>query len=164
MKKTSQIIVMAALCLNFAYGQDTQKCVNTKKNNTINYQGSLPYKYDFSGFKSGYPCGYRISNDDFMKGKSITVRNYTITQLFALAMGAGDKSCPAIPADHIFLEVREPKQLEEIKCFQLVVPFYLADNFYTIMQQCLNAEFPEYAVSLQSRGRESVMVIKDKEY
>jgi len=149
------MIVMAALCLNFCYGQDKQKA-----NSCVNQ----PYKFDFSGFKSGYQPGYRISNDEFLKGKTITVRNYTITQLFALAMGAGQAAKAAIPAENIVIDVREPNKLNQIKCYQLIVPFYLTDNFYIIMRQNLQEEFPEYVVKMGNRGSQSYMTIKDKQY
>ena len=186
MKKTSQIIVLAALCLNICYGQDKQSCSEQTKVlqkhkrikagvQPINSSVNQPYKYAFSGFKSGYKSGYRISDDEFMKGKSITVRNYTVTQLFALAMGTGqmkktvmtDKSyepMPAIQAEKIIIDVRQPEKLNQIRCYQLVVPFYLTDNFYVIMRQSLNEEFPEYMVKMERREGGDYMVIKDKEY
>jgi len=151
MKKTILTFAMAALCLNFCLAQDKQKA-----SSSVNQ----PYKFDFSGFKSGYKSGYRITDDEFMKGKSITVRNYTITQLFALALGAGKHG---IPADHIIIDVREPGKLNQLKCYQLVVPFYLTDNFYIIMQQSLHEEFPEYIVKMERRGTEYFMLIIDKE-
>ncbi|MES2454256.1 MAG: hypothetical protein V4594_01895 [Bacteroidota bacterium] len=175
MKKTSQIIVLAALCLNICYGQDKQSCSEQPKalqknkrikagvqpvNSTVNQ----PYKYAFSGFKSGYKCGYRISDDEFMKGKSITVRNYTVTQLFALAMGAGEMKSTLVQAEKIVINVRQPEKLNQIRCYQLVVPFYLTDNFYVIMQQSLNEEFPEYIVKMERREGGDFMVIKDREY
>src|SRR5215217_4999312 len=94
MKTTTPLIVMVAFCLNLSYGQEKQKCsmlAKPSRANSLavkpkNSAANQPYKYDFSGFRSGYKSGYRISNDDFMKGKSIIVRNYTITQLFALAL------------------------------------------------------------------------------
>lgn len=154
MKKTTSFIAMAVLCLNFCFGQ-------VKSNNSsIN----KPYKYGFSSYKSGYKPGYRISTDEFMRCKSITVRNYTITHLFALALGAGDKTNPLIPEEKILLGVRQPSKLKQLKCFQLIVPFHLIDNFYVIMQQSLNEEFPEYIVKMQKFEKECYMVIEDKEY
>ncbi len=178
MKKTTQIIVMAALCLNFCYGQSKITNLNkgncatgqaaSKSNGNASPQANLPYKYDFSGFKSGYKSGYRISNDDFMKGKSITVRNYTITQLFALALRlhpANDTSTEqARGKDQIVIDVRQPDKLNALHCYQLVVPFYLTDNFYVIMQQSLIEEFPEYVVKMERKGDANCMVIKDRVY
>jgi hypothetical protein len=166
MKKTTQIIVMATLCLNFCYGQVKQKC---------NPSSTLPYKYDISGVKSDYKPGFRITDDEFMKGKSIIVRNYSITQLFALAWrldNIGNTSGnfkdtaeeQTKHTDRILIDVREPERLKALHCFQLVVPFYLTDNFYVIMQQCLDAEFPEYRAKMERKGGEYFLVIRDKVY
>jgi len=103
-----------------------------------------------------------------MKGKTIVVRNYTITQLFALALklriakDASDKQTSG--NDQIIVEVRQPEKLKSLHCYKLVVPFYLTDNFYVIMHQSLNEEFPQYVVKMERRGGEDVMVIRDKEY
>jgi hypothetical protein len=166
MKTTISIIVLALFCLNFCYGQGKQNC---------NASTTQPYKYDISGFKSGYKPGYRITDDEFMKGKSIIVRNYSITQLFALALrldNAGNTSANAKDTseeqtkntDRILMDVREPEKLKSLHCFQLVVPFYLTDNFYVIMQACLNAEFPDYVVKMERKDAANYMVIKDKVY
>ena len=176
--KTTPLILMALLCLNFCYAQDKKNCPKPAKTSQgitakpdikpNNASVNQPYKYDFSGFKSGYQPGYIVTDDAFMKGKTIVVRNYTITQLFALALrlriakDASDKQTSG--NDQIIVEVRQPEKLKSLHCYKLVVPFYLTDNFYVIMHQSLNEEFPQYVVKMERRGGEDVMVIRDKEY
>lgn len=164
MNKSILTIIVAALCLNFCYGQEKKNCPKPIKTSQ-----NQPYKYDFCGFKSGYKPGYIVTDDVFMKGKSITVRNYTIAQLFALALrlhnnnSNNDTSEKQTSQDQIVIDVRQPEKLNTCYCYKLVVPFYLTDNFYIIMQQSLNEEFPQYTVKMERRGKEDVMVIKDKE-
>jgi hypothetical protein len=163
MNKSILTIIVAALCLNFCYGQEKKNCPKPTKTSQ-----NQPYKYDFCGFKAGYKPGYRITDDEFMKGKSITVRNYSITQLFALALRLQNPNKDtskeqAINKDQIIIDVRQPDKLNTLYCYKLVVPFYLTDNFYIIMQSSLNEEFPQYIVKMERRGNTDVMVIKDKE-
>jgi hypothetical protein len=175
MNKTTSFIAMTVLCLNFCYGQEKQDCSRQTKSSKKSLQVkpnnssvNQPYKFHLSGFKSGYQPGYIVTDDVFMKGKTIVVRNYTITQLFALALklriarDASDKQTSS--NDHIIVEVRQPEKLKSLHCYKLVVPFYLTDNFYVIMHQSLNEEFPQYVVKTEKRGGEDVMVIRDKEY
>ncbi|WP_316788847.1 hypothetical protein [Pedobacter frigoris] len=159
MKKTIQSVVMAALCLNFCYGQNKKTCPKPETTRT--------YVYAFSGFKSGYKTGYRISEDQFMKGRVLTVRNYTITQLFALALRLErphDTSEKANDQERIVIDVRQPEKLKRIYCYKLVVPYNHQDDFYVLMQRSLNDEFPEYIVKMEKRDKEYFMVIRDKEY
>jgi hypothetical protein len=151
-KKTKITFVMATLCLNFCYGQPKSK-------SPIDTTATI-FKYGFTGFKSGYPSGYRMNRDAFGNYKTITVRNYTITQLFAVALGAGRQ----IREEAIMKEVREPKKLDAIYCYKLMVPAWQADNFYIIMQQNLNLEFRDYQASMEERNGKYYMVIRDKEY
>jgi len=159
------LVLMAALCLNFCYGQEAAKQSKIPFKNAKPHPASAhqDYVYAITGFKSGYKPGYRIDEQEFVKGRSITVRNYNIIQLYKLALEAGVPEC-AIDSAHILVDVREPKKLQAIHCFKLVVPFYQTDNFYIIMQRCLNGEFSEYTVKMESRGKESFMVIRDREY
>lgn len=159
------LMLIAVLGLNFCYGQEAAKQTkipfkDAKPNPASAHQD---YVYSISGFKSGYKPGYRIDEHEFVKGRSITVRNYNIIQLFKLALEAGMPEC-AIDSAHILIDVREPKKLQAIHCFKLVVPFYQTDNFYIIMQRCLNEQFPEYKVKMEVRSKESFMVIRDREY
>jgi hypothetical protein len=170
MNKSIQTIIVAALCLNFCYGQDKKNCPKPIKSPQLKQNNSSvnqPYKYDFSGFKSGFQPGYIVTDDVFMKGKTIVVRNYTITQLFALALRLdnpkNDTSQKQVSHNHIVIDVRQPDELNARHCYKLVVPFYLTDNFYIIMQRSLNEEFPQYTVKMERRGEADVMVIKDKE-
>ncbi|MHA4894630.1 hypothetical protein ACXZ1K_07765 [Pedobacter sp. PWIIR3] len=151
MKKTRLTFVLATLCLNFAYGQEKQKC---KIDNTFSV-----FKFGFCGYKTGYKPGIKISPDTFGKGKTITVRNLPITQLYAIALNCGKQLCD----DNIILDVREPKKLQELRCYQLIVPYNQLDNFYVIMHQNLNLEFPEYAAKMELRNNLNYLVITEKE-
>jgi len=44
----------------------------------------------------------------------------------------------------ITIDVMNPDKLQEIRCYKIFVPQQIA-NFYTIMQQSLKLEFPDYA-------------------
>lgn len=159
MKKTMQLVVMAALCLNFCYGQHKNNCPKPGTSRT--------YVYAFSGFKSGYKTGYRISEEQFMKGRVLTVRNYTITQLFALALRLErphDTSINANEQERIIIDVRQPEKLNRKYCYKLVVSYNHQDDFYVLMQRSLNDEWPEYEVKMEKRGKEYFMTIRDKEY
>jgi hypothetical protein len=151
MKQTILTLVMAALCLNLSYSQTKQKCPDQNKPQT--------FQYGITGFKSGYKPGFRISEHKFDKGRTIMVRNHSITRLFAIALGAGTTICD----EQIILDVKEPKKLSQIHCYKLVVPSWQTDNFYTIMQQNLNAEFPGYLVAMECRNDKYFMVIKDRD-
>lgn len=179
MNKSIQTIIMAALCLNFCYGQEKKNSAKPTKSSKATAKTGIrqannssinqPYKYDLCGFRSGFQPGYIVTDDVFMKGKTIVVRNYTITQLFALSLRfhnpKNDTSKKqASGQDRIIIDVRQPDQINTRYCYKLVVPFYLTDNFYTIMQSSLHEEFPQYAVKMERRGGADVMVIKDKEF
>jgi hypothetical protein len=149
MKTTKLTFVMATICLNFSYDL-------IKEKSAVQNQLQL-YQYGFCGFKSGYKPGFRIKKGVVNRGKTITVRNYTVEQLFAIAYGA---SAP-INKEQIINEVMEPKKLQEIRCYKLFVPQQQIGSFYTIMQQNLNMEFPDYLITVEKRGRENCMIIKD---
>jgi len=134
MKTTKLTFVMATICLNFSYGQMKEKL-------PAENQFQL-YQYGFSGFKSGYKPGFSIKKEVANRGKTITVRNYTVEQLFAIAYGAG----APINKDQIIIDTIEPKKLQEIRCYKLFVPQHQIDSFYTIMQQNLHMEFPDYTI------------------
>jgi len=149
MKTTKLTFVMATICLNFSYGQ-------IKEKSSAQNQLQL-YQYGFCGYKSGYKPGFKIKKEVANRGKTITVRNYTVEQLFAIAYGAGTP----INKEQIITEVMEPKKLQEIRCYKLFVPQHQIDSFYTIMQQNLNMEFPDYIITMEKRGNENCMIIKD---
>lgn len=151
MKKARLTIVLALLCLNFAYAQD--------KHGRKSEQTAKDFKYGFCGYKSGYKPGVKISNDVFGKGKMITVRNLPIVQLYAIALCMGKQ----ISEDQIVLEVRDPKKLWELRCYQLIVPANRVDLFYVTMHQNLNYEFPEYLASMELRNSTMCLVISDKD-
>lgn len=173
MKKTIQMVVMAALCLNFCYGQDKKDCPQSEKTTLKGIKeahssaNTQVFKYAFTGYQSGYKTGYRISPDVFMKGKSITVRNYTLKQLYALALrleGVDDSSEREGAEERIALDLRQPEKLDKVYCYKLVVPYQQQDDFWVLMQRSLNEEFPEYTAVLERRGKEYFLVIRDKEY
>lgn len=117
------------------------------------------FKYGFCGYKSGYKPGVKITNDVFAKGKMITVRNLPIVQLYAIALCMGQQICE----DQIVLDVREPKKLWELRCYQLIVPAQQVDNFYVTMHQNLNIEFPEYVAKMEMRNNIMHLIITDKD-
>ncbi|MEJ2884385.1 hypothetical protein [Pedobacter sp. GR22-6] len=173
MKKTMKMVVMAALCLNFCYGQAQKDCPTEKKKGAKSIKeahtsaNTQVFKYAFTGYKSGYKTGYRISNDEFLKGKSITVRNYKLKDLYALALRLEpphDSSEREAVQDRIILDLRQPEKLEKLYCYKLAVPYQQQDNFWVIMQRSLSEEFPEYTAVMERRGKEYFMVIRDKEY
>jgi len=151
MKQTIKLVVMATLCLNFCYGQGTNKS----------------YIYALTAYKSGYKTGYRITDDHFLRGRAITVRNYTLPQLFALALkleSIKDNSVKVKDQQQIIIDVHQPEKLNKKYCFKLVVPYDHQDDFYPLMQRTLNKEFPEYLVKIEKRDKNYFMVIRDQEY
>ena len=149
MKTTKLTFVMATICLNFSYAQ-------LKEKSPAENQLQL-FQYGFSGFNSGYKPGFRIKKEIANRGKTITVRNYSIQQLFAIAYGAGTP----INHEQVIIDVAEPKKLQQIRCYKLFVPHQQIDNFYSIMQQNLHMEFPDYKITIEQKGDENYMVIKD---
>ncbi|HKG05049.1 MAG TPA: hypothetical protein VKB19_01255 [Pedobacter sp.] len=145
------ILVMAALCLNFCYGQQKQKQLSP-----IELKGC---QYGITGFKSGFKAGYVVSKNSFLKSKAIIVRNYSLSQLFALAMGAGE----VIKPENIIVDVREPKKLQQLYCYKLIVPPAQVDNFYVLMMQNLIQEFSVYEVKIECRDNKDMMLIKDRD-
>jgi hypothetical protein len=144
---TKSTFRMATICLNFSYSQIKEKSAQ---------QSELQlYQYGFSGFKSGYTPDLKIKKNS--RGQAIIDINHTIDQLFAIAYGAG----ATINKEQIITEVMEPKKLQEIRCYKLFVPHHQIDSFYTIMQQNLNMEFPDYLITVVSTGNENYMIIKD---
>ena len=142
---------MATICLNFSYGQMIEK---TPAQNQLQL-----FQYGFSGFKSGYKPGFRIKKEIANRGKTITVYNYTIEQLFAIAYGAGTP----ISKEQMVIDVAEPKKLQQIRCYKLFVPQQQIASFYTIMQQNLHMEFPDYIVTTKQRGNQIFMIITDED-
>jgi hypothetical protein len=150
---------MAALCLNLSYSQTKLKCpthTNKKCPDPCKLQS---YQYGITGFKSGYKPSIRITEDKFDKCKILMVRNQSLTRLFAIAMGAGTAICD----EQIILEVKEPKKLSKLHCYKQIVPPWQTDNFYIVMQQILNREFPVYMASMEYRDNKYYMVIKDRD-
>ena len=151
MRTTKLTFVMATICLNFSYGQMIEKSPS---------QNQLQlFQYGFSGFKSGYKPGFRIKKEIANRGKTITVYNYTIEQLFAIAYGAGTP----ISKEQIVIDVAEPKKLQQIRCYKLFVPQQQIASFYTIMQQNLHMEFPDYIVTTKQRGNQIFIIITDED-
>ena len=144
---TNPTFIMATMCLNFSYTKLKEK--STQQNDLQLYQ------YGFSGFKSGYTPSLMIKRND--RGQTLTILNYAVEQLFALAYGAGT---PINPTQTI-IDVTEHIKLQEIRCYTLFVPQQQIANFYIIMQQNLNIEFPDYIITVQKRGNENYMIIKD---
>ena len=150
-KPTRLTFVMATICLNFSYSQMIEKSPT---------QNQLQlFQYGFSGFKSGYKPGFRIKKEVANRGKTITVCNYTVEQLFALAYGAGTP----INHEQVIIDVAEPKKLQQIRCYKLFVPQQQTDSFYTIMQQNLHMEFPDYIITTKQRGNQIFMIITDED-
>ncbi|RZM00935.1 MAG: hypothetical protein EOO88_58300 [Pedobacter sp.] len=89
----------------------------------------------------------------------ITVRNLPIVQLYAIALSLGKQICE----DQIVLDVRDPKKLWELRCYQLIVPAYQVDNFWVTMHQNLNLEFPDYIATMEMRNNLMHLVITDKD-
>jgi len=151
-KKTPKpTFVMATICLNFSYAQ-------LKERSPEESQLQL-YQYGFSGFKSGRKSSFKIKKSVDNSGRTIIVRNYTIEQLFALAYGAGTP----FSKEQIIIDVREPKKLQEIRCYKLFVPQQEIDSFYAIMQQNLKMEFPHYKITIERTDNEKFMIITDAE-
>jgi hypothetical protein len=149
MKKSKLTFLMATICLNFSYGQIKEK---SPEQNQLQL-----YQYGFSGFKSGYKPGFKIKKDVANRGKTIIVRNYKIEQLFAIAYGAGTPFCE----EHIIIDIADPKKLQEIRCYKLFVPQDQIANFYTIMQQNLKMEFPDYKITVERTDDKMFMIITD---
>ena len=57
----------------------------------------------------------------------------------------------------------DSKKLQQIRCYKLFVPQQQTDNFYTIMQQNLHMEFPDYTVTTKQRGNQIFMIITDED-
>jgi len=151
MKTSKLTFLMATICLNFSYGQMKEKSPE---------QSQLQlYQYGFCGFKSGYEPGFKIKKDVANRGKTIIVRNYTVEQLFAIAYGAGTP----ITQEQVIIDVIEPKKLQEIRCYKLFVPEQQIANFYTIMQQNLKMEFPDYKITIECTDNEKIMIITDED-
>jgi len=140
---------MATICLNFSYDQ-------MKERSPTKNQLQL-YRYGFLGFNSDYKPGFRIKKEIANRGKTITVRNYTVQQLFAIAYGAGTP----INHEQVIIDVMNPEKLQQIRCYKLFVPQQQIDNFYTIIQQNLHMEFGDYKITIDYRGKENYMIIKD---
>ncbi|WP_316792049.1 hypothetical protein [Pedobacter frigoris] len=158
MKLTMKLVVMAALCFNFCYGQTKKACPKSGTTRT--------HIYAFTGYKSGYKRSCRVSADEFMRGKMITVRNYTIPQLYAIALRLAppnDASFKAGEQEKVIIDVRQPEKLKRLYCYKLVVPYNHQDDFYILMHRSLDGEWPEYEVKMEKKGKEYFMVIRDKE-
>ena len=151
MKKTRLTFLMATICLNFSYGQMNEK---SKQQSQLQL-----FQYGFSGFKSGYKPGFKVKNEVGNRGKTIIVRNYTVEQLFAIAYGAGSP----ISHERVIIDVIEPKKLQEIRCYKLFVPQNQATNFYTIMQQNLGMEFPDYKITIEQTDDKTFLIITDED-
>lgn len=159
MNKTILTFVMAALCLNLSYSQTKQKCPTHTKQKRSDPCKLQTYQYGITGFKSGYKPGIRITEDKFDKSKTLMVRNQSLTRLFAIALGAGTDICD----QQIIIEVKEPKKLSKLHCYKQITPPWQTDNFYTIMQQILNREFPVYTAAMEYRDNKYFLVIRDRD-
>ncbi|WP_316793956.1 hypothetical protein [Pedobacter frigoris] len=148
MIKTIQLVVMVMLCLNFCFSYATKGCPQPPATRT--------YVYSFKGYNSGYKTGHHFNKNELLRGRIITVRNYTVAQLFALALRLENQK-------RIIIDVHEPEKLKMKYCYKLVVPYQHQDNFYVLMQRSLGKEFPEYVVKMEKRNRRYFMVVRDKE-
>nr|WP_068886613.1 hypothetical protein [Pedobacter panaciterrae] len=147
MELTKPTFAMATICLNISY-------CKLKEELSEHTQLQL-YQYGFSGFKSGYTSGLRIKKNS--RGQTLTVLNYTVEQLFAVAYGAG----MPIKHDHNIIDVTERIKLQESRCYKLFVPQQQIANFYSIMQQNLKLEFPAYKITIELIDNEKYMIITD---
>jgi len=129
-KSIQPTFIMATMCLNFSYTHLKEKSAQ---------QSELQlYQYGFSGFQSGYAPGLKIKKNN--NGQTIIIINHTVEQLFTIAYGAGN----LINKKKSIINTMNPSRLQEIRCYKLFVPQQIA-NPYTIMQENLKLEFPEYA-------------------
>jgi len=146
-KTTQPTFVMATICLNFSYSHLKEKSPELNRLHL--------YQYGFSGFKSGYAPDLKIKKDN--RGQAIIVINHTVEQLFSIAYGAGN----AINEEQTIINVINPYKLQESTCYKLFVPQKQTANFYSIMQQSLNMEFPDYKITIEPVGNEKFMIITD---
>ncbi len=140
---------MATICLNFSYSQ-------LKEESPMHNELQL-FQYGFLGFKQGHEPNLKIRKN--YRGQTIIAINYTVEQLFAFAYGAGI----LISEQQTIIYVSNPVKLQEIKCYKLFVPIQQTANFYMIMQQNLNMEFPDYKITTESIGNKKYMIITDQE-
>jgi len=144
---TERTFAMATICLNFSYIHLKEKSIQ---------QSELQlYQYGFLGFKPSHQQGFKIKKDN--RGQTITAINHTVEQLFAIAYGAGT----LINQNETIIDVINTYTLQEIMCYKLFVPKQQTANFYTIMQQNLNMEFPDYKITIEPVGNEKFMIITD---
>nr|WP_068892241.1 hypothetical protein [Pedobacter panaciterrae] len=147
METSKPTFIMTTICLNFSYLHFKEKSAQ---------QSELQlYQYGFSKFKSGEWPDLNFEKDN--SAQTIVVVNHTVEQLFAIAYGAGTP----INQQQTIIHVKNTYRLQEIMCYKLFVPQQQITNFYTIMQQNLNLEFPDYKITIELIDNEKYMIITD---
>jgi hypothetical protein len=116
--------------------------------------------YGFAPFKLGYPSISKLTPSTFGKGKRLIAYNFTLSELFAIAYGAGN----TVPDTRVVLNVRNPEKLKAKYCYELNTPPELADDLFVIMLQHLEYNFPEYTAHVSYINGADHVVVTDKEY
>lgn len=116
--------------------------------------------YGFAPFKLGYPSISKLTPSTFGKGKRLIAYNFTLSELFAIAYGAGN----TVPDTRLILNVRNPEKLKAKYCYELNTPSELADDLFVIMLQHLEYNFPEYTAHISYINGTDHVIVTDKEY
>jgi hypothetical protein len=116
--------------------------------------------YGFASFKTGYPSISKLTPSTFGKGKRLIAYNFTLSELFAIAYGAGS----TVPDTRVILNVRNPEKLKAKYCYELNTPPELVDDMFVIMLQHLEYNFPEYTAHVSYINGADHVVVTDKEY
>jgi len=117
-------------------------------------------RYGFASFKPGYPSISKLTPSTFGYGKRLIAYNFTLSELFAIAYGAGN----TVPDTRLILNVRNPEKLKSKYCYELNTPPELVDDMFVIMLQHLEYNFPEYTASISYINGAEYVVVTDKEY
>jgi hypothetical protein len=159
MKQLKSVLAIGALCLlvqlipiNTATAQEKLVLCATDLTSKC--------RYGFSAFKLGYPSVSKLTPATFGNWKRLIAYNFTLTELYAIAYGAGS----TIPDTRVVLNVKNPKKFKSKYCYELNTPPELVDNMFAIMLKHLEDRFPEYSAHISYYNGADHVIVTDKEY
>lgn len=159
MKHLTSVLATGALCVLLQLTPSTIATAQ-KKAALCTTDPITKCRYGFSAFKLGYPSVSKLTPATFGNWKRLIAYNFTLTELYAIAYGAGT----TVPDTRVILNVKNPEKFKSKYCYELNTPPELVDNMFVIMLKHLEDRFPEYTAHISYYNGADHVIVTDKEY
>lgn len=154
--------------------RDMQAPYDTTKplfvNGNAGQANQLRYHSLISGYTEGLSGGADVSNIEPDTARKITVRNWSIPRMYALAF----TDLGNFRQNRILLDVKDSLELTHLGsgqnygdwrksysyCYELIVPFSYTSKAYSFMRQDLERYFTKYSAVLEKRNKKCLVLIR----